>query len=216
MPVQASSVRAARGWAVRWWGPSHRLVGVARELCASHSSGPVATGVFVCGRCWEHAVRAEVRAALGAEPVPVGPVRAGKGWFGPSHPLASVAARLCREHMPVKPRKGFVACGPCWERAIVADERVVVEFGLPRELVAEPDLVDETAVRLALAGESVELTPVEQAVVAERLAQRRQQAWALLKAGWAPWQVAARLGIPVELVPEPTGTLARKLRAVAA
>jgi hypothetical protein len=66
----------------------------------------------------------------------------------------------------------LVACGQCWERAVRDDERVVVEFGLSRELVRDPLLVDEVAVELACRGERVALTPVERRVAVARLAGR--------------------------------------------
>lgn len=53
--------------------------------------------------------------------------------LGAAHPLAQVAAQLCRSHVGPVPRVGRVACGSCWEEAIRNDERVVVECGLPRE-----------------------------------------------------------------------------------
>jgi hypothetical protein len=90
--------------------------------------------------------------------------------FGSSHPLSLLACRRCREiHGP---RCRLVACGQCWERAVRDDERVVVEFGLSRELVCDPLLVDEVAVELACRGERVALTPVERRVAVARLAGR--------------------------------------------
>ena len=89
------------------------------------------------------------------------------GW---SHPLAEVAARHCFAHTG---SRGFgigrVACGRCWELAIRDDERVAVEHELPRELTADPDHLDEVAVRLACKGERVALTPVERTMAAHRM-----------------------------------------------
>lgn len=43
-------------------------------------------------------------------------------WFGPQHPLAGEAGRLCREaHQRVPNKLGGVACGEHWEDAIRAD-----------------------------------------------------------------------------------------------
>jgi len=91
--------------------------------------------------------------------------------FGANHVLADAAVRRCRTHL--LPLSRAVACGPCWELAVRADERFAVEFGLPRELVVDPDYVDEIAVDLACRGERVELTGVELVVAVERLQARR-------------------------------------------
>jgi hypothetical protein len=92
-------------------------------------------------------------------------------YLGRSHPVASVAARNCAAHLGKLHRHqlGETACGACWERAIRDDERAVVEFGLPREVVPDLSYVDEIAVELACRGEQVALTRVERVVVAERL-----------------------------------------------
>jgi len=87
--------------------------------------------------------------------------------FGPEHPLAEVAARHCLTHDVDLGSE--VACGECWERAIRDDERIVVECGLPREIVPDPTYVDEIAVSLACRGERVALTTVEFAVAVHRL-----------------------------------------------
>lgn len=106
------------------------------------------------------------------------------GFLGWSHPLARVAADRCRaEHRFTSNWVGGVACGRCWERAIRDDERVVVEFGLPRELTPDPSYVDPIAVDLACAGEPVRLTRAERRAAAERLT----------AAGLRPFQVAQRL-----------------------
>lgn len=61
-----------------------------------------------------------------------------------------------------------MACGRCWEAAIRADERVVVDHGLPPACPPDPSHVDEIAIERALAGAPVRLTPRERAVVAHR------------------------------------------------
>lgn len=102
--------------------------------------------------------------------------------FGPGHPLAEVAAGHCAKH-PIASRIGGVACGPCWELAIRDDERVVVEYGLPRELTPDPSYVDDIAVELACAGERVTLSPVEYRAAFTRLAGR----------GWPVTRIVDRL-----------------------
>lgn len=51
---------------------------------------------------------------------------AANGWFNPGHALAAAARRSCthRDEVP-RTRKivGDIACGPCWESVIRADER---------------------------------------------------------------------------------------------
>jgi len=112
--------------------------------------------------------------------------------LGRSHPLAAVAARLCESHLGSARRFGLgqVACGDCWEQAIRADERVVVELGLPPEPVADPNLVDEVAVERACAGDPVRLSPAERRVAAGRLLER----------GLTPSQAAARLSMSASTV----------------
>jgi hypothetical protein len=88
-----------------------------------------------------------------------------------AHPLASVAAQYCARHAG-RPHLGYVggvACGACWERAIRDDERVVAEFGLPRQLTPDPGYVDEIAAELACRGERCPLTPVERTEAVRRL-----------------------------------------------
>jgi hypothetical protein len=84
-------------------------------------------------------------------------------WFVPSHPLARVAAARCRAAgHEAAGRRGVVACGACWERAIRDDERFVVECDLPREVTVDPLYVDEVAVERACAGDvSVTLSRYE-------------------------------------------------------
>lgn len=96
--------------------------------------------------------------------------------LGPLHPVASVAGRYCEAHMG-RLRHGLIggtACGACWERAIRNDERVVVQFDLPREVTPDPSFIDEIAVELACAGEKVALTFAERAEVIRRLSVRRE------------------------------------------
>lgn len=101
--------------------------------------------------------------------------------FGPAHVLADVAARNCAPHH--SPLIGGDACGACWERAVRDDERFAVEFDLPRELVADPDDVDEIAVALACQGEDVALTAAEFAAAVARM-----RCWRL-----GPIEIARRL-----------------------
>lgn len=116
-----------------------------------------------------------------------------RGFLGWSHPLARVAADRCKaEHGLVSNGVGGVACGRCWERAIRDDERVVVTFGLPRELTPDPSYVDPIAVELACGGEPVRLTRAERRAAAERLT----------AAGLPLTQVARRLS-PRDTAPRP-------------
>jgi hypothetical protein len=81
-------------------------------------------------------------------------------WFGPRHLLASVAAQRCLSagHR-FAGRRGVVACGACWERAIRDDERFASECGLPDLVGPDPGDVDEIAVERACSGDrSVSLT----------------------------------------------------------
>lgn len=105
-----------------------------------------------------------------------GPTVSSRGYLGPQHPVAAVVERLCRAHVGGR-GIGGVGCGACWERAIRADERAVVLFGLPRECDRDPDLVDEIAVELACAGVRTALTAVERAEVVRRLTARGEPAW---------------------------------------
>jgi hypothetical protein len=93
-------------------------------------------------------------------------------YFGPHHPLAEVAMRLCDAHYALLDEHQ-VACGPCWETAIRNDERVVAEYGLPREATADAEHVDEIAVERAARGERVSLTAAELRAAAELLRTRR-------------------------------------------
>lgn len=127
--------------------------------------------------------------------------------FGPEHPLAEVVARHCRSHDLYLASE--VACGECWERAIRDDERIVVECGLPREIVPDPNYVDEIAVDLACRGERVSLTPVELAVAVHRLGAK----------GLSPVEIARRLQlsygevIAVSTRPSSVGRRVRRGRA---
>lgn len=107
--------------------------------------------------------------------------------LGLGHPLAVVAGRWCEQHLgPVRRRQvGSVACGACWERAIRDDERIAVDFGLPRELDVDPMFVDWVAVERACRGERVALTVVERRAAVVELAGR----------GLTPWQIAKRLSM---------------------
>jgi hypothetical protein len=104
-----------------------------------------------------------------------------------AHPLASVAAQHCARHAG-RSNLGYVggvACGACWERAIRDDERVVAEFGLPRQLTPDPGYVDEIAVEFACRGERRPLTTVEPAEAVRRLD----------VAGVGPGAIGVRLGL---------------------
>ena len=103
----------------------------------------------------------------------------------PSHPTAEPALRRCRELHPERTAAVPVACWECWERAIRDDERVVVLFGLPREIEPDPDYVDEIAVEQAVAGKRPSLTAVEQAAAVSVLAAR----------GWSDGRIGEWLGI---------------------
>jgi len=93
-------------------------------------------------------------------------------YFGPRHPLAEVATRLCEAHY-ARLGQDEVACGPCWDTAIRNDERIVAEYELPREPATDTDLVDEIAVERAARGERVTLTAAELRAAAELLSARR-------------------------------------------
>jgi hypothetical protein len=97
-----------------------------------------------------------------------------------------------------------VACGECWERAIRDDERVVVLFGLPREIEPDPAYVDVVAVELAVAGHKPRLTPPEEAKAVA----------ILLRRGWKDTRIAEWLGIRqprvVDLRSAATAATARK------
>jgi hypothetical protein len=101
-----------------------------------------------------------------------------------SHPLAHVAAERCQDHKG--PLVGGVACGRCWEQAIRDDERVVVEFDLPRDLSPDPFYVDIVAVERACDGERVVLTEPELAAAIRALQNR----------GLAIRAIAKRLNVP--------------------
>jgi hypothetical protein len=118
----------------------------------------------ICGACWERAVRDSARSELvpGFDPASFPPPDRARNHFGPRHPLANAVRRMCA--CIDRPRTS-VGCGRHWEAAIIADETVVVESELPRELEVDMDWVDPVAVRLALRGERVELTAAERRLV---------------------------------------------------
>jgi len=103
----------------------------------------------------------------------------------PSHSLAEVARRRCRGLHQQRSAATAVACGECWERAIRDDERVVVLFGLPREIESDPDYVDEIVVEQAIAGRRPRLVAAEEAVAVAVLTGR----------GWSDDRIARWLGI---------------------
>ena len=94
--------------------------------------------------------------------------------FNGSHPVASVAARLCRTEHGHSPSWTDVACPECWEAAVLADKEAAVEAGLPESCPQEPDLIDAVAVERAVAGGRVELTVAEWQAAKRALMQRRQ------------------------------------------
>jgi hypothetical protein len=112
-----------------------------------------------------------------------------KAYLGKGHPLAQVAVRLCREagHPGrVEWLVGGVACGRCWEVAIRADERAVVQFDLPANQTPDPHYCDPIAVERASRGEQLRLTRAERAEVARRI-----------KAGRTAWKHAHMSGTTV-------------------
>ena len=114
-------------------------------------------------------------------------------YLGSTHPLAEVARRHCaNEHdSPPVAVLGNVACGACWERAIRDDERVVVEFELPREVEVDPTYLDEIAIERACQGHRVVLTKAERAAAVARLAAK----------GLTAGQIADRLHTRPERLP---------------
>jgi hypothetical protein len=108
--------------------------------------------------------------------------------FDAAHPLAGVALDNCSSHRWPSPVE--TACATCWERAIRADERVVVEHELPREQDVDPEFVDVVAVERACSGVPVALTRAELSAAVARL--RRQ--------GVAGGEIAARLRVSLRLV----------------
>lgn len=157
----------------------HLLAAIANTRCvATHGLLAVRNGLgrIACGRCWEHVIRDDERAALGHDLPRTADVEAVRApwspYLGHRHPLAVVAQSRCvRQHGERISRDGYdhVACGSCWERAIRDDERVVVEHDLPRELTPDPNFIDEIAVDLAVAGNPVRLTSAERREVIRRL-----------------------------------------------
>jgi transposase-like protein len=110
--------------------------------------------------------------------------------FDSRHPLADVVTRLHRAHGGV-PLFGRTGCAACWERAIRDDERIAVEYELPRDLTPDPTYIDEIAVELACRGERPELTAAERSVAIARL----------LDEGMTRFQVARTLGVAHREVP---------------
>jgi DNA-binding NarL/FixJ family response regulator len=76
-----------------------------------------------------------------------------------------------------------VACGACWEQAIRDDERFAVQHELPRQLQADPDLLDDVAISRASHGDPVHLTNAE----------RREAVRRLRSSGLTITQIATRL-----------------------
>jgi len=92
--------------------------------------------------------------------------------FAAAHPLAEVVRRRCREldHSALPGRHvGPVGCGQCWEAAIRADERFVVEYDLDDAAPVPADDLDEIALERAMRGERVPLTEYERTIAIHRL-----------------------------------------------
>jgi hypothetical protein len=110
-----------------------------------------------------------------------------RGYLGPGHPVAGPARRLCRDHLGAAGPGmiGQTACGACWEQAIRADERVVVQFDVSSVApAADPGFVDAVAVEVAAGGRRwVRLTEAE----------RRAAVALMLARGLTPTQIGDRL-----------------------
>ncbi|ADD40048.1 hypothetical protein Snas_0330 [Stackebrandtia nassauensis DSM 44728] len=79
-----------------------------------------------------------------------------------SHPVAGVAARMCRERHGHVPSFVDVACETCWADAIGADQDVIAtEPDMPKVCPQDPNLVDEVVVARACRGEETEVTLAE-------------------------------------------------------
>jgi hypothetical protein len=116
------------------------------------------------------------------------------------------SGNLCNCH-PRTAAAVAVACGDCWERAIRDDERVVVLFGLPREIEPDPSYVDEVAVSHAVAGHRPRLTPLEEAKAVA----------ILLRRGWSDTLPRSTPATPAHGrggISSPPALLAAHLRAV--
>jgi hypothetical protein len=139
-------------------------------------------------------------------------VRRYRPYFGAEHPLAEVARHRCRElghRSDPDHRVGPVACGPCWEAAIRADERFAVENDLDDADPVPADDLDEIALEKAMRGERVPLTEHERATAIARLHE----------AGLTAHQIAKRLHMAhrdVEAVLSPTSAEAERLSAALA
>ncbi len=101
--------------------------------------------------------------------------------FDHTHSVAAIAREHCTRthHLSALELLGGVACASCWEKAIRADERIVVEFDLPREMDTDPTYVDWVAVDRACCGWEVPLTHTEQVEVERRMNNRHDHALAL-------------------------------------
>lgn len=107
-------------------------------------------------------------------PTPAAPGRSTSPFFSARHPQAGPARARCRAVHPgggVK-RLGGVACGACWEHAIRADERFVIECGIQDAPAVSADDIDEVAVARAVAGRRVRLTDAERVAAVRLLAGR--------------------------------------------
>ena len=93
-------------------------------------------------------------------------------YFSAAHPLAEAARHRCRQlDHRTDPNHcvGPVACGECWEAAIRADERFVVENDLDDAEPVPADDLDEIALEKAMRGQRVRLTGPERTAAITRL-----------------------------------------------
>lgn len=109
----------------------------------------------------------------------------GPSHLSKSHPVAEAANRLCASSHPNLGggRIGNVACGKCWEAAIRADERWIIEAGDGAPTAAP--VLDHIAIDLAMSGKQVKLTTAE----------RREAARRMIRRGFATTVVCTRLKI---------------------
>jgi ParB/RepB/Spo0J family partition protein len=115
---QQGRPRPAR--AAAYLNAAHPLATAAHALCLTERH-PAADriGKVACVPCWERAIRAD-QDELGRQR---GDGRRAVSFFNTAHPLAGAARALCdQEKHPAADRIGNLACLPCWERAIRADQ----------------------------------------------------------------------------------------------
>lgn len=121
----------------------------------------------------ENAVAAirEARGTAGSKKQQKKPSTGRNCYFGPSHPVAEAARQMCRSQHGEAGRTttGGVACAPCWEAAIRADERWVIETGDAPAEDGATEVLDDIAIERAIRGDQVRLTPAERAEAARRM-----------------------------------------------